>query len=167
MILSSEMQWYVVHTKPRQEQRALENLQRQGFQAWLPTIEVEKLRRSKLTRVIEPMFSRYLFIQLDTTQSNWSPIRSTLGVSKLVSFGNVPAVVPDALIQALQQADGSRREYLLKEGDAVQFVSGPLQGLEGILQQRDGELRAMVLIELISQPQQVSIAIHDLRPLAN
>ena len=167
MTPSSEMQWYVVHTKPRQEQRALENLQRQGFQAWLPTIEVEKLRRGKLTRVIEPMFSRYLFIQLDTTQSNWSPIRSTLGVSKLVSFGNVPAVVPDALIQALQQADGSRREYLLKEGDAVQFVSGPLQGLEGILQQRDGELRAMVLIELISQPQQVSIAIHDLHSLAN
>ncbi|MEY3490244.1 MAG: transcription antitermination protein RfaH, partial [Pseudomonadota bacterium] len=128
MILISEMQWYVVHTKPRQEQRALENLQRQGFKAWLPTIEVEKLRRGKLTRVIEPMFSRYLFIQLDTTQSNWSPIRSTLGVSKLVSFGNVPAVVPDPLIQALQQADGSQREYLLKEGDAVQFVSGPLQG---------------------------------------
>jgi transcriptional antiterminator RfaH len=160
------MQWYVIHTKPRQEQRALENLQRQGFQVWLPTIDMEKMRRGKLTRVTEPMFSRYLFIQLDKTQSNWSPIRSTLGVSKLVSFGNVPAVVPDALIEVLQQADGSQREYLLKEGDAVQFVSGPLQGLEGILQQRDGELRAMVLIELISQPQRVSTAIADLRPLA-
>lgn len=160
------MQWYVIHTKPRQEQRALENLKRQGFHAWLPTIEVEKLRRGKLSRVIEPMFSRYLFIQLDKTQTNWSPIRSTLGVSKLVSFGNVPAVVPDSLIDALQQADGARREYLLKEGDAVQFVSGPLQGLEGILQQRDGELRAMVLIELISQPQRVSTDIESIRPLA-
>lgn len=160
------MQWYVIHTKPRQEQRALDNLERQGFQAWLPTIEMEKLRRGKLTRVIEPMFSRYLFIQLDKTQTNWSPIRSTLGVSKLVSFGNVPAVVPDALIEALQQADGAQREYLLKEGDAVQFVSGPLQGLEGILQQRDGELRALVLIELISQPQRISTAIEDIRPLA-
>lgn len=160
------MQWYVIHTKPRQEQRAWENLQRQGFAAWLPTIEVEKLRRGKLIRVVEPMFSRYLFIQLDKTQSNWSPIRSTLGVSKLVSFGNVPAVVPDTLIQALQQADGSRREFLLKEGDAVQFVSGPLQGLEGILQQRDGEQRAMVLIELISQPQRVHTSITDIRPLA-
>jgi hypothetical protein len=30
-----------------------------------------------------------------------------------VSFGNVPAVVPDTLIHALQQADGSPREYLL------------------------------------------------------
>ena len=160
------MQWYVIHTKPRQEQRALENLERQGFHAWLPTIEVEKLRRGKLSRVIEPMFSRYLFIQLDMTQTNWSPIRSTLGVSKLVSFGNVPAVVPDSLIDALQQADGACREYLLKEGDAVQFVSGPLQGLEGILQQRDGELRAMVLIELISQPQRVSTDIESIRPLA-
>lgn len=161
------MQWYVIHSKPRQEQRALENLERQGYRAWLPTIEMEKLRRGKLTRVIEPMFSRYLFIQLDKTQSNWSPIRSTLGVNKLVSFGNVPAVVPDALIQMLQQTEGSQRELLLKEGDAVQFVSGPLQGLEGILQQRDGELRAMVLIELISQPQRVSAAIEDIRPLAN
>jgi transcriptional antiterminator RfaH len=167
MILGSGMQWYVLHSKPRQEQRALENLERQGFQAWLPTIEVEKLRRGQLTRVIEPMFSRYLFIRLDKTQSNWSPIRSTLGVSKLVSFGNVPAVVPDELIQALQQADGSQRHYLLKEGDAVQFVSGPLQGLEGILQQRDGELRALVLIELISQPQRISTALHDIRPLPN
>ena len=160
------MQWFVIHTKPKQEQRALENLERQGYLAWLPTIELEKLRRGKLTRVIEPMFSRYLFIQLDKTQSNWSPIRSTLGVNKLVSFGNVPAVVPDALIKALRQADGSQQELLLKEGDAVQFVGGPLQGLEGILEQRDGELRAMVLIELISQPQRVRADIGDLRPLA-
>jgi transcriptional antiterminator RfaH len=161
------MQWYVIHTKPRQEQRALENLERQGYRAWLPTIEMEKLRRGKLVRVVEPMFSRYLFIQLDKTQSNWSPIRSTLGVNKLVSFGNVPAVVPDALIDVLRQTDGVQRELLLKEGDAVQFVSGPLQGVEGILQQRDGELRAMVLIELISQPQKISTRIEDIRPLAN
>jgi transcriptional antiterminator RfaH len=79
----------------------------------------------------------------------------------------VPAVVPDTLIDLLRQSDGRQREFLLKEGDAVQFVSGPLQGVEGILQQRDGELRAMVLIELISQPQQISTPIQDLRPLAN
>jgi transcriptional antiterminator RfaH len=161
------MQWFVIHTKPRQEQRALENLQRQGFSVWLPTIDVEKVRRGKLTHVIEPMFSRYLFIQLDKTQSNWSPIRSTLGVSKLVSFGNIPAVVPDALIESLRQVSGAQQELLLKEGDAVRFVSGPLQGLEGILQQRDGELRAMVLIELISQPQRINAQLTDLRPLAN
>jgi transcription antitermination factor NusG len=63
-------------------------------------LTVEKLRRGRLAEVVEPMFSRYLFIRLDTEHSNWAPIRSTLGVSRLVSFGNRPAPMADELIQA-------------------------------------------------------------------
>jgi transcriptional antiterminator RfaH len=159
------MQWYVIHTKPRQEQRALENLQRQGFEAWLPMMELEKVRRSRLTRVTEPMFSRYLFIRLDTTQTNWSPIRSTLGVSKLVSFGNVPAAVPDALIDMLRESPPLTPQRLMNPGDEVQLVDGPLRGLRGIYQQHDGEARAMVLIELLSQPQSIQIELQALRPV--
>lgn len=158
------MQWYVIHTKPRQEQRALENLQRQGFEAWLPMIALEKVRRSRLTQVTEPMFSRYLFIRLDTTQTNWSPIRSTLGVSKLVSFGNVPAAVPDALIDMLRESP-AHPQRLMNPGDEVQLVEGPLRGLRGIYQQHDGEARAMVLIELLSQPQTIQIELQALRPV--
>ena len=159
------MQWYVIHTKPRQEQRALENLQRQGFEAWLPMIELEKVRRSRLVKVTEPMFSRYLFIRLDTTQTNWSPIRSTLGVSKLVSFGNVPAAVPDDLIDLLRDAPPLTPQRLMNPGDEVQLVQGPLRGLRGIYQQHDGEARAMVLIELLSQPQTIQIELQALRPV--
>jgi transcriptional antiterminator RfaH len=159
------MQWYVIHTKPRQEQRALENLQRQGFEAWLPMIALEKVRRSRLTQVTEPMFSRYLFIRLDTTQTNWSPIRSTLGVSKLVSFGNVPAAVPDALIDMLREWPPRTPQRLMNPGDEVQLVEGPLRGLRGIYQQHDGEARAMVLIELLSQPQTIQIELQALRPV--
>ena len=159
------MQWYVIHTKPRQEQRALENLQRQGFEAWLPMIALEKVRRSRLTQVTEPMFSRYLFIRLDTTQTNWSPIRSTWGVSKLVSFGNVPAAVPDALIDMLRESPPLTPQRLMNPGDEVQLVEGPLRGLRGIYQQHDGEARAMVLIELLSQPQTIQIELQALRPV--
>ncbi len=159
------MQWYVIHTKPRQEQRALENLQRQGFEAWLPMIALEKVRRSRLTQVTEPMFSRYLFIRLDTTQTNWSPIRSTLGVSKLVSFGNVPAAVPDALIDMLRESPPLTPPRLMNPGAEVQLVEGPLRGLRGIYQQHDGEARAMVLIELLSQPQTIQIELQALRPV--
>jgi transcriptional antiterminator RfaH len=160
------MHWYVIHTKPRQEQRALENLQRQGFEAWLPMIALEKVRRGHLTQVVEPMFSRYLFIRLDTVQTNWSPIRSTLGVSKLVAFGNTPAAVPDDLISALRNMPPPPRERIMNPGDEVQFVAGPLKGLRGIYQQHDGEARAMVLIELLSQPQTIQTELQALRPLA-
>lgn len=160
------MHWYAIHSKPRQEERALDNLQRQGFEAWLPKLSIEKVLRGKLVRVEEPMFSRYLFIRLDTEQSNWSPIRSTLGVSRLVSFGNRPAVVADELIQALQSLPQRETERLFQAGQAIKIVSGPLKGLEGIFQQADGEHRAMVLIDLLNKQHRVTTPLQDIRPAA-
>ena len=67
-------------------------------------MQVQKLRNQKVQTITEPMFSRYLFIQLDDQTQNWGPIRSTLGVSKLVSFGPQPAKVPPELVAFLQEA---------------------------------------------------------------
>ena len=159
------MDWYLIHCKPRQEARALENLQRQGYEAWLPMLTVEKIRRGRIVQVTEPMFSRYLFIQLDAVSSNWAPIRSTLGVSRLVTFGAVPVSVPDELIEALRNAPAQEPQRLLAPGEEVLFVDGPLQGLRGIFQHHDGEARAMVLIELLSKPQVIAVNLGDLRPV--
>jgi hypothetical protein len=47
------------------------------------------------------LFARYLFTELDSnsTAKSWSPIRSTLGVSRLLTFGDEPAKVPTHLIE--------------------------------------------------------------------
>ncbi|MFM7800694.1 MAG: transcription/translation regulatory transformer protein RfaH [Limnohabitans sp.] len=158
------MHWYAIHSKPRQEARALDNLQRQGFEAWLPLLTVEKVCRGKLSWVTEPMFSRYLFIRLDTEHTNWSPIRSTLGVSRMVSFDNRPAVVADELIQALQTVPQRAPERLFRPGQTIKIISGPLKGIEGIFQQADGEHRAMVLIDLLNKQHRVTTLMQDLRP---
>ena len=158
------MLWYAVHSRPKQEIRAFENLQNQGFEAWLPLITVEKLRRGRLAEVTEPMFSRYLFIRLDTEHTNWAPIRSTLGVSRLVSFGNRPAPIADNLIQALRQMPDRAPERLLQAGQAVRMIDGPLKGLEAVYQQADGELRAMVLVDLMSKQHSVLVEMQHLSP---
>ena len=44
------MQWYLIHTKPRQEVCALENLQRQGYECYLPQLVLEKLRNGVVTK---------------------------------------------------------------------------------------------------------------------
>jgi transcriptional antiterminator RfaH len=157
--------WYVVHTKPKQEARALENLQNQGYVCFLPIMQVQKLRRQKVQWVTEPMFSRYLFIQLDDKTQNWGPIRSTLGVSKLVSFGPQPTKVPAELVELLQQAPQETIERMFAPGDTVQVASGPLQGLEGQYLKHDGESRAFVLIDLLGQPQKLRLAVESLRVL--
>jgi len=159
------MKWYVIHTRPRQEERALENLDRQGYETWMPWMEVEKLRSGRITKVIEPMFSRYLFIRLDQVTTNWGPIRSTLGVSKLVTFGNQAASIPEEFVQMLRGTPLKGAKHILKEGDAVEIVHGPLKGVKGIFQQQDGELRAMILIELINQSHKVQVSMQELRPI--
>ena len=161
------MLWYAVHSRPKQELRALENLQNQGYEAWLPMISVEKLRRGRVTEVIEPMFSRYLFIRLDMEHTNWTPIRSTLGVSRLVSFGNRPAPIAEELIQALRQMPDRSPERLLQPGQAVRMIDGPLKGLEGIYQQADGELRAMVLVDLLSKQHSILVDSQHVFPVTN
>ncbi len=159
------MKWYVIHTRPRQEERALDNLTRQGYKAWMPWLEVEKLRGGRITKVIEPMFSRYLFIQLDQVTTNWGPIRSTLGVSKLVTFGNQAASISDEFVEMLQRTPLQDSKHILKQGDEVEIMQGPLKGVKGIFDQHDGELRAMILIELINQSHKVQVSMQELRPL--
>jgi hypothetical protein len=66
--------WQVVHTKPRAEARALENLQRQGFEVFLPMITLQKVRRAKLANITEPMFSRYLFLRTSAVMEDLSVV---------------------------------------------------------------------------------------------
>lgn len=165
------MHWYLIHTKPRQENIALENLQQQGYTCYLPLLNVEKIRRGKLAIVLEALFPRYLFIQLDTALSSqsWTPIRSTKGVNRLVAFGGQPTKVDEVLVSVLKRAEENQPERLQKMfavGDKVQLIQGAFAGLEGIYQMADGESRAMVLIEILSKSVRIAVEPAELRKLA-
>ena len=110
---STQRQWYVVYTKARQEDVALENLQRQGFEAYLPRWKVTKRKQSLLSSLIEPFFPRYLFIHMARSQDNWAPIRSTRGVCGLVRFGGSPNPVPDDFIKMLKKFCSNIIIYIL------------------------------------------------------
>ena len=162
------MYWYLVHTKPRQEKCALENLERQGYQCYLPTLPSEKLRQGLLTVSDEPLFPRYLFIRLGREDSakSWAPIRSTKGVSQLVSFGVEPAKVEDGLIELLRVHEASVQaepDRLFNPGERVRLTEGLFAGIEGIYQMTDSECRVMVLIEILSKPMAIRVAPTGLR----
>ena len=154
------MHWYLVHTKPRQEKCALENLMRQGFQCYLPTLPSEKLRQGVLTVADEPLFPRYLFVWLEAGQNKWPVIRSTRGVVRLVEFGGQPARVSTALIDALKEQPAPSKP-LFEPGDHLKVVEGPFTGIQAellrVYEMPDGEARVMVLMEIMSRPQQVSL----------
>ena len=162
------MSWYLIHTKPKQEWIALQNLTQQGYECYLPQRPVEKIRRQKRLVVNEALFPRYLFVKKaeDPQTISYAAIRSTLGVIKMVSFGLEPVAVPDGLITAIQaqaQAYQQQPESLFKTGCQVMVNEGGFVDVSAIYQTQDGEQRAFVLIEMLGKIQRVSVATHNLR----
>ena len=159
--------WYLIHTKIRQERCALQHLERQGFECFLPEFQTEKLRRGALTSVPDPLFPRYLFIRLGggLEAQSWAPIRSTTGVSRLVAFGTTPAKVGDELVEAIRSQiggpDSLRRQF--EPGQAVVITQGPFAGLEAVYQMSDGESRVMVLLNILSKSVKLALAPASIR----
>ena len=163
--------WYVVHTKPRQELVALENLERQGYCCYLPQFKLKKPKARKLIVIDVPMFPRYLFIGADAAfyKKGTSFIRSTKGVHELVRFGTEPAQIRFELLQGIfdrEQAQHSSPSEPFQAGDCVRVVDGPLAGLETIYQAQTGEERSMILLKLLNRAVQVQVATAQLRKFA-
>ncbi len=160
--------WLAVHTKPKQECIAEENLARQYFEIYQPRIKLPRRRRGKWKDVIEPLFPRYLFIRLEFGKDDISPIRSTTGVIRIVQFGGQLATVPDALIDSLKtREDPASGLYLLdepifKKGDEIIVQRGAFAGVKGIFETTSGEERVIILLNLMGKPQHIKICRDDL-----
>jgi transcriptional antiterminator RfaH len=146
--------WYLIHTKSRQEDLASKQLIKQGYEIYLPRAEVRKRKRDRIIRAIEPMFPRYLFIQLSDKKDDWGPIRSTIGVSNLVRFGQSPTPVPEALITALRSREDKNKGYHVivgrefSPGDKIRIAEGPFEGYEAIFQEQKANDRAILLLKI-------------------
>lgn len=159
--------WYVVHTKPRQEQLALENLKRQAYQCYLPQIKLFKRVRGKQHIQLEPLFPRYLFVQPESSDHSIASIRSTLGVASLVCFGNQPALMRAASLDEVRAFELANHEMNnagrnpFQRGKRVRVVDGPLDGLEGLVSTVSRD-RVDILLHLLGRETCVNLSQHQL-----
>jgi transcription elongation factor/antiterminator RfaH len=151
--------WYLLQCKPRQDERAELNLLQQNYVTFRPQLVSERLVRGKRLRVLESLFPGYLFIQL-SREDHWAPIRSTRGVSRIVEFNHVPALVADQVIEHLRlrsvQSPESHSADLLP-GEVLQIVHGPLSPLEGVFLSMLGAERVMLLLQFLNRQQHVCV----------
>jgi len=164
--------WYLIYTKPRQEHVALENLSRQHYTTYLPLLRSRQRRRGASVTTVGPMFPRYLFIYLDDQRDDWGPIRSTVGVAKLVRFGVDAARVPADFVDTLRQragADGihTAPERVLRLGDSVRICEGVMAGYEAVFQARSSRERVVLLLEVAGLTARIQVAASTVEPLGS
>src|ERR1700704_4281196 len=94
--------WYVVQTQVNGEAKAAQNLLRQGYEIYLPRYLKRRRHARKVDFTAKPLFPRYMFVAIDMATQRWRSIQSTFGVSRLVTNGNHPAIVPEGGIHSLK-----------------------------------------------------------------
>ncbi|WP_061562525.1 transcription/translation regulatory transformer protein RfaH [Pseudomonas citronellolis] len=142
--------WYLVQCKPRQAPRALEHLERQGYECLLPMHQIERLHKGQLQQFSEPLFPGYIFICLDKVEDNWLPIRSTRGVSRIVSFGGQPTPVPEGTILDITNKK-SKIAPVFEKGNPIEIFNSGLPPIEAIFLEKNGEERVLLLLHLLQR----------------
>ena len=156
--------WYLIQCKPRQDERAEQNLRNQSFNCYRPLRRAQQVKRGRQVEVSESLFPGYLFVRLDRLQDNWYSIRSTRGVARLVTFGNEPAPVPADLINRLHAHECEAPVACqFACGDAVRITEGPFRELEAIFLRNDGEERAILLLTLLHREQRLKMPLRSIK----
>lgn len=150
--------WLAVFTKPRQERRAVANLERQEFEVFCPMLRERRKRDGAIQWSTGPLFPRYVFAHIDPDAQSIAPIRSTFGCVDLVRFEGRPATVPDVIIEALQQQPVEfEPASQFKAGEQLDVVDGPFAGLDAIYQCTRSQDRVAVLLEMMGQWRSVEL----------
>lgn len=150
--------WYALCTAPRHEKKVVEKISQQGLTCFLPlyrSLRRWKDRRKELALVL---FPGYVFVRV-AVQDRLNILRLP-GAVRFVSFNGQPAPLPDLEIESLRSRMGDRGiepHPYLHVGQRVRVRSGPLEGLEGIIQRTKDSCRIVFTIELISRSVAVEV----------
>src|SRR5262249_54295885 len=125
----------VVQTKRNKERAVHAILAREGVPTYLPLLR--QWPRPAVGRDVGPMFPGYVFCQPDPIHLRG--LASCSGALRFVAFGDTPALVASEVIAYLRGragADGVIEVNPVVAGRPVTITSGPLRGLEAVIERR-------------------------------
>lgn len=161
---SSIVAWYALRTKPKQEKRAFLNLRAWGIETFVPWM----CPRPK-SCALAPLFPGYIFARFNLSQG-LHKISFTRGVSQIVSFGGIPAIVEEDVMTAIRSRTDeegiARIKPCVEPGDVVMVHTGPLRNLIGVFEKElpDNE-RIEILLTTIAYSARVKIPKCDVRKI--
>jgi transcription antitermination factor NusG len=152
MSIPTSKRWYVVYSKPHEEECAQLHFRLKGVDCFFPRLLLPGTR--KRDRIV-PLFPSYLFVRIRLSEEYqhvvWSP-----GVRYLIGFAGSPLPLDDEVVDFLiRQAnpDGVIQARLkLQVGQEVRICNGPFAGLVGIIREPpDTKGRVKLLLNFLKR----------------
>jgi len=159
--------WTILQFRPNAHKLAERNLNRQGFETFLPFVEATKYRNKQFTSTQRPLFPGYMFVAFKKEDTPWQKINCTYGVSKLLTLNSEPYLVQNTLIADIMarcnQAGVLLPQKQFSKDDSVRLVSGPFDNFLATVESIDENQRVWVLIDLMGQATRTLVKAEKLR----
>tara|TARA_Y100001936_G_scaffold60838_1_gene59942 strand:- start:1264 stop:1776 length:513 start_codon:yes stop_codon:yes gene_type:complete len=157
--------WIAVYTKSRHEQIVINELSKKDIESFCPMFKERRQWSDRKKWVHFPLFRSYVFARIHLKENIF--VLQTIGVNKIVKFQNKISIIPDQVINDIKNiVDGGYKiqqvDYFIK-GDEVSVVSGPLKGVNGIIQDLKGDSRLIMKVEAIRQAFSIEISSEQLK----
>ena len=159
------LQWFVAHSRPRREKKIVEQCGRHEIAATLPCIRSVHKYRGKTVEFQKPLFPGYVFLRVTPEQA--SVVRQSNHVANLLEVydqATFEAQLND-ILTAVASDVGIQLAPSIGEGMRVRIKSGPLAGIEGWVEQRQGMATVVLRLDFINQAAAVKIDAEQLEPL--
>lgn len=159
--------WFAIRVRSNYEQVTTVHLRERGYQEFAPSYETERKWSDRKKRANQFLFPGYVFSRFDPEHR--LPILTIPGVVGLVGCGKVPSAIPDHEIESIRSMVNSGFLVtpwpFIQVGQQVLIESGPLAGLEGILQQVKGKFRLVVSVCLLQRSVSTEVDRSWVRPI--
>lgn len=137
--MAQELQrhWYAVYTRPRNEKKVRDRLQRKGVEVYLPIRTQIRQWSDRRKKVDMPIISSYLFVRIVYLQER-QILYDTPGFVTFVYQEGRPKAIPESEIETMRRTVDSMLNFvvetkLLTRGQKVTIGSGPLCGIKGVI----------------------------------
>ena len=158
---SLDKKWFIAQIKPNSYNSAIQNLERQGFETFLPKMEITQRQENKFLVKNVYVFPGYMFVCFDPHIITWTKINSTYGVSKILTFSNKPAEISSDLILELKNKYEINSKLTQKEklqkGNSIKFYTGPFTDLIAKVESVEEKNRIWVLLEVMGGNQRLKL----------
>ncbi|MDB9806256.1 KOW motif-containing protein [Amylibacter sp.] len=147
--------WFILQFKSNSHHIAAKNLNRQGFEIFLPLHDTTSRRLSRFISTSKPLFPGYMFIKFDRAESEWHKINSTYGVSRLITFNSILKSIPTIFVDDLMKRYDLSGKLIpikkLKKGDHVTVLKGPFANFIATVEKYEADQRIWILMDLMGR----------------
>lgn len=153
-----EGNWWVAHTKSRNEKALAWQMQRSGISYFLPLTKKVTKSKGRTIRSLLPLFTGYMFFC--GSEDDRLKVLQTNRVANLIEVTERDAFLKDLspIETLIKEGENVQPHVYIPAGQKCRVTAGPLLGTEGIAEVTAEGTKLVLQVDMLGQATSVEIA---------